>query len=522
MEEAMARHKSWFAAGVLAAVVGITACQDAPEPPTAPASGEIQASATMDPNLSAAIAGLGSADQVEVIVTFNNLLTTGDVVQRAVLDLGAGAIGFVHLPMVAALATPAQVTALQAVPGVTGVYLSGFEQPLNVEAVTSVKADQVYTMQAGGLPVNGKGIGIAILDTGVDATHPDLALGSKVVQNVHTAGNSKDFYEFGGRDSITGLKTPKELKKGAKLWIENVPNTDISASGHGTHVASTTAGSGAASGGKYHGIAPGAHIVGVNASAPGGFPALLILAGWDYILEHRKDYNIQVVNNSWGSAGAYDPNEPIPQAAKVLHDAGITVVFAAGNDGPDQNTMNRRSVAPWVISVAASCKLGGDPVWVNGYCRDDVVVDAGVVRPRFLADDGRDGILTSFSSRGIPGDPVQHPDILAPGARIVSARAKQGADMVAHEASFRNVGSCPQIAEEAYYACVSGTSMAAPVTSGIVALLEQATGGRITPDQTLEVLMSTATSMPKYYFWEVGAGHVNARAAVEAAMRLYR
>lgn len=504
---------------VLAAVV-LASCSDAPLVPDQP---EVSPqSAIVNDDLAALLAATAPTDRVEVIATFDPAATVGDVLQAAILDLGAGALGFSHLPMIAALATPAEVAALQALPGVTGVYPATLEQPLNREAITSVQADQVYAYSPG-VGFDGKGIGIAILDTGIDATHPDLALGSKTVQNVHTAGHTKDFYEFAGRDTLTGLKTPKELKKGARLWIENVANTDISQSGHGTHVAATAAGSGAASAGKYHGVAPRAHLIGVNASAPGGFPAVLILAGWDYILEHQKDYNIQVVNNSWGSAGAYNPDEPIPQAAKVLHDRGITVVFASGNDGPDQNTMNRRSVAPWVISVAAACKKGGLEVWVAGYCRDEIVRAAdGTPGLRFVADDGRDGLLTFFSSRGVPGDPIQHPDVLAPGARIVSARASNAIDGSANEASWRNTADCYGLTDVVRYMCISGTSMAAPVVAGVIALLEQATGGRITPDETLNILMSTATAMPRYEFWEVGAGYVDARAAVAAALARYR
>jgi serine protease AprX len=499
---------------VLAVV--LAACSDAPLVPDH--LKPVQQATVLDHDLTLALVSAAATERLEVIATFDPATTLGDVLQSAILHLGAGAIGFNHLPMIAALATSAEIAAIGALPGVTGVYLATVEQPLNVEAVTSVNAAQVYAYSPG-VGYNGKGIGIAILDTGIDATHPDLALGSKTVQNVHTAGHTKDFYEFAGRDTLTGLKTPKELKKGAKLWIENVANTDISQSGHGTHVAATSAGSGAASAGKYHGVAPGAQLIGVNASAPGGFPALLILAGWDYILEHQKDYNIQVVNNSWGSAGAYNPNEPIPQAAKVLHDKGITVVFAAGNDGPDQNTMNRRSVAPWVISVAAACKKGGLEVWVAGYCRDEIVRAApGTPGLRFSADDGRDGLLAFFSSRGIPGDPIQHPDVLAPGARIVSARAANAVDGSANEASWRNTADCYGLTDAVRYMCISGTSMAAPVVAGVIALLEQATGGKITPDETLNILMSTATAMPRYEFWEVGAGYVDARAAVTAAL----
>jgi serine protease AprX len=503
---------------VLAVV--LAACSDAPlVPDHSTASPQYS---VVDHDLAQALANAGPADRIEVIAIFDAATTVGDVLQSAILDLGAGALGFSHLPMIATLATPAEVAAIQALPGVTGVYLATVEQPLNREAITSVNADQVYAYSPG-VSFDGKGIGIAIIDTGIDATHPDLALGSKTVQNVHTAGHTKDFYEFAGRDTLTGLKTPKELKKGAKLWIENVANTDISQSGHGTHVAATAAGSGTASGGKHHGVAPGAHLIGVNASAPGGFPAVLILAAFDYLVEHKQDYNIQVVNNSWGSAGAYDPNEPIPQAAKVLHDNGITVVFASGNDGPDQNTMNRRSVAPWVISVAAACKKGGLEVWVAGYCRDEIVrATPGTPGLRFSADDGRDGLLAFFSSRGVPGDPIQHPDVLAPGARIVSARASNAIDGSANEASWRNTADCYGLTDVVRYMCISGTSMAAPVVTGVVALLEQATGGRITPDETLSILMSTATAMPRYEFWEVGAGYVDARAAVAAARAQYR
>ena len=495
----------------------LAACSDTPlvpEPSPAPHSSR----SVVSTDLEAALASAGESEQVEVIVTFDRQQTSSDAIQSSVIDLGAGALGFAHLPMVAALATPAQIAQIGALPGVRGVFLAGVEELLNVEAVTSVQADQVYAMQSGGSPINGRDVGIAIIDSGVDATHPDLALGSKTVQNVHTVGHSKDFYEFAGRDTLTGLKTPKELKKGAKLWIENVPNTDISLSGHGTHVASTTAGSGAASGGKYHGVAPGAKIIGVNASLPHGLPEVLILAAFDYIIEHRDDYNIQVVNNSWGSSGVYNPNDPIPQAAKAAHDAGITVVFAAGNEGPEQNTMNRRSVAPWVISVAAACKKGDSPLW-NPMCYRDYLPGSLLY---YNNDDGRDHLLAYFSSRGIPGDPIFHPDVLAPGAYIVSARGANAVQLTAVEATWRTPIRCPAPTEYPQYACVSGTSMASPVVAGVIALMEQATNGRITPDETLEILMSSATAMPRYEFWEVGAGYVDAKKAVETAIARYR
>src|SRR5205807_2900743 len=103
------------------------------------------------------------------------------------------------------------------------------------------------------------------------------------------------------------------------------------------------------SGGYYTGVAPGAKLVGIGTG-----DILFIfwaLAGFDYILDHQQAYNIKVVNNSWGTSGPFDPKDPINKATKKVHDKGITVVFAAGNDGPDQNTLNPYSVAPWVIGV---------------------------------------------------------------------------------------------------------------------------------------------------------------------------
>lgn len=115
--------------------------------------------------------------------------------------------------------------------------------------------------------------------------------------------------------------------------------------GHGTHVAAIAGGTGAASGGKYTGVAPGADLIGV--SVGDALFIFWILAGFDWILENRELYNIQVVNNSWGTEGAYDASDPVNEATRALRDAGIAIVFAAGNSGPDANTLNPYSAAPW-------------------------------------------------------------------------------------------------------------------------------------------------------------------------------
>ncbi|CAN5155678.1 hypothetical protein BH20GEM2_BH20GEM2_05110 [soil metagenome] len=485
----------------LSTTLALAGCQDTNEPlapAEAPAFSLTGASLDIDPALTAALSGAAETDQLEVIVGFDETLTSADAIAAAIQDLDAGVIGFKHLPMVAALATPTQVTAIQSLAGVQSLYLNTAQELLNAEGTASVKADQVHA-----LGVTGKGVGVAILDTGIDGDHPDLAFGSKTVQNAKMVGHTKDLYTFAGRDETTGLKTPKPVKKGAELYVENVTNTDTD-KGHGTHVSGTVAGTGGISGGKYGGVAPGAHLVGVAAAVGGSLPTIMLLAGFDYIIDNQAEYNIQVVNNSWGSSGAFRPASPIAVATKETHDAGITVVFAGGNSGPEQNTMNPHSVAPWVISVAAGCKLGEDPTGSRVHCEDP---------------NGREPVLADFSSRGIPGDPMYHPDVLAPGVHIVSTRALTGF-AVTGSALLHDARICAIATEYVeYYTCISGTSMASPMVTGIVALMEEASGGTLTPDQALAALTQTARPIAGYAKWEIGAGYADALAAVKAVRK---
>lgn len=503
------------------------ACQDAPTPmeaETGTTRSLDAAGVDIDPALTAALDGAAETDEFEVLVSFDRALTDGDALGAAVQQLGSGVIGFEHLPTIAALATPSQITAMQGLTGVVSIYLDTPQHPLNLEGAGSVRADEVWKQ----LGVTGKGIGIAILDTGIDATHADLKLGSKVVQNVAVQARTKDLYTFPGRDSITGLKTPKPVKKGADLFTENLPNTD-SDHGHGTHVAGSAAGGGSASAEKYRGVAPGAHLVGVRATVPGGaFPQVMILAGFDYVIDRGKDYNIQVVNNSWGSSGDFNPSSPIALATRAVHDAGITVVFAAGNCGSGGSAscrptsaphqLNPHSVAPWVIGVAAGCKLKRDE---NG----DVLAEGDPAWTGRCPQDGRGRVLASFSSRGANPDTHSsyfeagyHPDITAPGVYTVSTRATTGTVMNALDMP-SDLTIC-QIDEGhlASYTCASGTSMASPHIAGVVALMEEASGGSLTPAQALQVLTGTARPLP-YETWEVGAGYADALAAVRAVKR---
>jgi serine protease AprX len=437
-----------------------------------------------------------------VIVNYDETRTTEEAVTNAILNTGAGVVQFNNFSMVAALATPAQLATITALPGLEGVYANKqLEYFLLRESIPTIRADAVHA--AG---ITGRGIGIAILDSGIDGLYnPDLAYPQHTIQNVKVIYNQDDLFTFRGNAS-------KPIKKGATLFVENLPNSETSV-GHGTHVAGIAAGLGTASNGYYTGVAPGANLIGIGTG-----DILFVfwaLAGFDYILDNQQQYNIKVVNNSWGTTGAFDPQDPINEVTKKVASRGITVVFAAGNEGPGENPLNPYSVAPWVISVAAGCKLGADPTNSQSGCmRDD---GSNPLAP--TDNEPRDHVLADFSSRGIPGDPLYHPDITAPGVRIVSARASTGIVINALDVN-RDTRLCAIATTSLpFYTCASGTSMASPHIAGVVALMQEAAGGRLKPDQILTALTSTARPLPGYAEWEVGSGYVDAYAAVMAVKR---
>jgi len=298
---------------------------------------------------------------------------------------------------------------------------------------------------------------VAVIDTGIDATHPDLPYGDKVIQNV---------------------KIVPDLFGTGAIVVEGIPNTDTT-SGHGTHVSSIAAGTGAALAGKYRGVAIGANLVGVGAGEL--LFVLSALEGFDWVLQNRGQYGIRVISNSWGTTGSFSADDPINVASQAAHDAGLVVVFAAGNAGPTTDTLNPYCVAPWVICVAAGAKDGTT--------------------------------LADFSSRGIPGDALYHPTITAPGVNIAAARATTG--IVIN--TFFAVDLVRLGTDAAWYAVASGTSMATPHVSGTAALMLEANPG-LTPDQVKALLESSATPMSGYALFEVGAGYLNAYDAVTQAL----
>src|SRR3954465_204649 len=197
--------------------------------------------ATLSPTLKAQVAGLAGDTKLGlVIIAFK----TDDGLKAAHLDLlkSVGITGgytLEHLGMVGAVATVAQVKSLQANPQVRSIWSNDkleyyINQARVLAGVDRIRTDAAMTRTNGGLPVSGKGdFSVMVIDSGIDATHADLKLGDKVVQNVQVL-TSTDLVE-----GFTPLVT-----------VENVPNTDQSV-GHGTHCAGIIGGLGVRSGGLY-------------------------------------------------------------------------------------------------------------------------------------------------------------------------------------------------------------------------------------------------------------------------------
>jgi serine protease AprX len=433
-----------------------------------------------------------------VVITFDHSVTNNDFLMLQTLGIRGGRYTQV-LPIVLTSINRTQFNALKTKPGVRSLYANRTFRLLDFEGrtITGIEnliRDSQVTALNNALPVTGKNIGVSYIDTGIDATHPDLQLGQNVAQNVYYATADLPIEPPAGFLPV--------------VPVENVPITDIEG-GHGTFGAGVTAGTGVASAGLYKGMAPGAKLVAIRAGNDVGLTTYAIVQAMDYTLVNQFRYNIRVCNNSWGTTLAdnpYDPNDPINTATRMLHDRNITVVFAAGNDGDAPDMINPFSVAPWVISVAAAEKQGlGTPAGFSSRGNDNG---------------------TGSDTAGQPADPSVapnlRPDITGSGVDIKSTRSKApGVTNIAGTLPIfvgaNDLSTIPP-AFLPYYTTSQGTSFSTPQVTGIVALMLEVNPG-LTPDQIVTLLRQTATPMP-YEERVVGAGYVDAHNAVRAAMSL--
>ncbi|HLL73854.1 MAG TPA: S8 family serine peptidase [Pyrinomonadaceae bacterium] len=414
---------------------------------------------SVDPELAVTLDRMTDDSTVNAVVVFHRYPSDTDLADLQRVGVISGT-RFRALPMVYVTGTRAQIVEISRLRSVRSIYGNRTLQ-LTVNAsneatgVKRARTDADLTRRNAGLPLSGRGVTVAVLDTGIDATHADLA--GRVVRNVklleaQTAG--------------VGFAYP--------AGVEALPNTD-QAHGHGTFVAGVVGGSGARSGGLYTGVAPNAKLVGLSA---GDLSLVFVLSGLDYVVSRGGTLGVRVLNCSFSSNTVYDANDPVNVATKMLADRGVNVVFSAGNTGPGLHTLNPYAAAPWVVSVGAT-------------------------------DGGR---LASFSSRGSLGSQQFRPTLVAPGARVVSLRSS-GVSLTGAEGPGFNSDTSLAPAHLPYYTTATGTSFSAPQVAGVIALMLEA-NPQLTPAQVKDILQRTATPLPPYFSHEVGAGMLNAHAAV--------
>lgn len=419
---------------------------------------------SVDPELALMLDRMTDDSNVNAAIVYHRLPTDADIAELQ----GIGVLGgtrFRVLPVIIITARRRQLIAISRLSSVRSIYgnrtLQSNIAPVNtLTSADRLRTDSELTRRNNGLPFSGRGVTVAVLDTGLDGTHSDFT--GRVAQNVKLADT---------QSAGVGFNYP--------INTEGLPNTD-QAYGHGTFVAGTIAGSGSRSAGRYQGVAPGARLVGLSA---GDLTLSFVLTGFDYLLERGASLGVRVINCSFSASTVFDVNDPVNVATRMLTDSGITVVFSAGNTGSGLNTLNPYAVAPWVISVGAT--------------------DAG----RRLAD---------FSSRGAFASALFRPSLVAPGVAVVAPRSTTSATGVLGLATASDAAQL-SAADVPYYTTASGTSFSAPQVAGAVALMLEA-NPRLTPAQIKDILQRTATPLPAYYAHEVGAGMLNVHAAViEAA-----
>lgn len=235
----------------------------------------------------------------------------------------------------------------------------------------------------------GQGIGVAVLDTGI---YPHIDFGDRITA----------FYDV--------------LRRGPVPYDDN---------GHGTHISAIIGGSGEASDGRYCGIAPGCNIISVKVlDAKGNGFASDVLAGLRWIREHRERLGIRIVNISVGSYSRRNmsENSALVRGVDAAWDDGLVMVVAAGNNGPGRMTVTTPGISRKVITVG---------------CSDDHK-EVNVMGNR----------MVDYSGRGPTGACICKPEIIAPGAGIIS---------------------CSNSTTQ--YSAKSGTSMSTPIVAGAIALL---------------------------------------------------
>lgn len=325
----------------------------------------------------------------------------------------------------------------------------------------STRAQDLWSIPAPGSrrKLTGTGVGVALIDTGVAP--------------------------------VEGLATPGKLVYGPDLSFESqTPGTrDVDGYGHGTHMAGIIAGRDSdvrtgeeKSEKNFVGMAPDATLVSVKVgAADGGADLTQVIAAIDWVVAHRADHNIRVLNLSYGLDSAQPATrDPLAHAVENAWRAGIVVVAAAGNDGEAGATrLTMPAVDPYVVAVGSSDHRGSP-----------------------------DRKHTRVGAWTNDGTPERRPDLIAPGKSVVSLRVPGALADVTHPEG-RVTGDRDQRLFRG-----TGTSQSAAVVSGAAALLIQA-DPTLSPDQIKTALTASADPLKNSKDLTQGAGVLDVKGAYE-------
>lgn len=302
-------------------------------------------------------------------------------------------------------------------PLVKSVTPSYLYYPILYRSVPNINANNVASKDGSDF-LTGRGVRVAVLDTGIDYTHKDFG------------GCTKDQVE-----------TESCLKVYDSYNLIDEDNNILDANGHGTHVASIIAGNG-----EIKGVAPEASLMIYKVCDDyGGCPEGAILAGLERAIDPNQDFQYEdradVISMSLGGLASNPPEDDIFYlSVDNAISAGSVVVIAAGNNGPGKGTIGSPGSLQKAITVGALCLP--EQIWNNEYCKTEYPY------------------IAEFSSRG-PSFVNDKPDIVAPGVDICAAK------------SSRVSGDDFEECIDNEHITLSGTSMATPHVSGAVALIKQ-------------------------------------------------
>jgi len=448
-----------------------------------PTAGETGRFSRIAPELSGLLAkahqGFTQGQTVRVIVQYRQVPSAAHY--AAMQSRGGRLHAKLHLIKGAAFTIPVSALAeLEADPEVASVTI---DHPLNL--MDDLTDGAIGASSAWNAGYTGAGVGVAVIDSGINDSHTDLWNSSQTASRVVY---HQDF---------TGSATTNSSGANHDLY------------GHGTHVAGIIGGNGYLSGGQYAGVAPGVSLIDLRAlDANGAGSDSTVIAAIQQAIALKNTYNIRVINLSLGRGIPVSyTQDPLCQAVESAWKSGIVVVVAAGNYGR--------------LSVNDSHGFGT----ITAPGNDPLVLTVGATKSNGSSSASAE-TKASYSSKGpTTYDHVVKPDLMAPGNGVVSLSAP-GANL---ESAYPSEAVKGNKTNKDYFK-MSGTSMATPAVAGAVALLlqEQST---LTPDQVKARLMktaykigltSTSSHVPHlqsdfidfYDLFSMGSGLLNLQAAI--------